>query len=51
MSESWNPQFTDALILNLFWTDFKMYLFAWLVMGIVSWKKLQKQLCAVNEVF
>lgn len=51
MSENWNPQFIDSLILNLFWSDFELYLFAWLVMGIVSWKKLQKHPCAINEVF
>lgn len=39
------------LSLIFFWSDFKMYLFAWLVMGIVSWKELQKHPCAVNEVF
>lgn len=51
ISESWNPQYIDALILNLFWSDFKMYLFAWLVMDTVSWKKVQKHPCAINEVF
>lgn len=26
MAESANPQFMDTLILNLFWSDLKMYL-------------------------
>lgn len=29
MSESGNPQFMDTLNLNLFWSDFKMYLHGW----------------------
>lgn len=37
--------------LIFFCSDFKIYLFAWLVMGTVSWKKLQKRPCALNEVF